>query len=246
MQPISRALPLLGAMLLCAAPAVRAQSAEPGMEPFFVNVNFGYQFSEGSRSLVAHAEKVVYEETATLDSSLPISRGPMIDFAAGYRVWGDVFVGVGISRFGDSGTATHRASVPDPVFFGRNKTVTGSTDNLKRSELAVNPHALWVTPLTDKLDLSIGIGVSVIRLSQDVIGDFQVAPGTQNVSINQPTNETATGVGVFGQLDFIYNINARYGVGAFARYAGAKVDLPSSPDQNVGKMIGGAGIRLRF
>jgi len=244
MQPITRALPALGAMLLCAVPMAYAQSPAPAMEQFFVNVNFGGQLA--TRTLTAQTEKEVYEETATLKSSLEIGRGPVIDFAGGYRIWGDVFVGVGISRFADTGTATHEASIPDPVFFGRPKTVTGSTDNLERSELAINPHALWVTPLTDKLDVSAGLGLSIIRLSQDLIGDFQVAPGTQNVSINQPTRETATGVGVFAQVDFIYNINPMYGAGGFARYAGAKVDLPSSPDQNVGGMIVGGGIRLRF
>ena len=244
MQLITRALPGLAAMLLFAVPAAHAQSAVPAMEQFFVNVNFGYQLAE--RTLTAHAEKSVYEETATLQSSLEITRGPMFDVAGGYRVWGDVFVGVGISRFGDTGTATHRASIPDPVFFNRPKTVTGTTDGLSRSELAINPHALWVTPLADKFDVSAGLGLSIIRLSQDLIGDFQIAPGTQNVSINQATTETATGVGFYAQVDFIYNIKPMYGVGGFVRYAGAEVDLPSSPDQDVGGMIAGGGIRLRF
>lgn len=242
MQPISRAL-LLGAMLLCAAPAVRAQSAEPGMEPFFVNVNFGYQLAD--RSIKASAQKDIYEETATLNSSQTVNGGPMIDFAVGYRVWGDFFAGVGISRFSDTESATTETSVPDPLFFNRPKLVTGQTDGLKRSELAINPQVMWVTPLTDKLDLSAGVGISIIRLSQDVVGDFTVAAGTQNVT-TIATKEDATGVGLYAQLDFIFNINPMYGVGGFARYAGAKVDLASVSDQNVGGMIAGAGIRLRF
>jgi hypothetical protein len=243
MQLTTRALPLVGAMLVCTAPAVRAQSAEPGMERFFVNVNFGYQLAD--RSINATAQKEIYEETATLNSSQAVNRGPVIDFGVGYRVWGDVFVAVGISRFSDTESATTQTSVPDPLFFNRPKLVTGQTDDLKRSELAVNPHVLWVTALADKLDLSAGAGVSIIRLSQDIVGDFTVATGTQNVT-TIATKENVTGVGLFAQLDFIYNINPRYGVGGFARYAGAKVDLPSSPDQNVGGMMVGGGIRLRF
>lgn len=249
MQPITRALPLLGAMLVCAAPAVRAQSAEPAMERFFVNVNFGYQFgyqlADRSLAIEKTLPELVYEEEAKIKSSQAVGRAPMIDFAAGYRVWGDLFVGVGISRFSNTETAAYEATIPDPIFFNRAKKLTGQVDELKRSELAINPHVLWVYPLTDKLDVSGAIGISVIRLSQDLVGTFDVIEPTQNITVS-PATEKATGVGPFAQVDFIYNINPMYGVGGFARYAGAKVDLPSSPDQNVGGMIAGAGIRLRF
>ena len=243
MQLITRALPLLGAILLCAVPAVYAQSPAPAKEKLFVNVNFAAQLAD--RSLNASISKEVYEETATLDSSLKVNRGPVIDFSVGYRVWGDVFAGVGISRFSDTETATTVARIPDPFFFNRPQLVTGSTSDLKRSELAVNPHALWVTALTDKLDISAAVGVSIIRLSQDMVGSFTVPAGTQNVTLSV-TKENATGVGPFAQVDFIYNINPMYGVGGFARYAGAKVDLAVSKDQNVGGLIAGGGIRLRL
>ncbi len=243
MEPITRALPLLGVILLSAVPAVHAQSTGPATEKFFVNVNFGYQLAD--RSLKASAQKTIYEETATLNSSQLVEKGALIDFAVGYRVWGDVFAGVGISRFSDNETATTDARIPDPIFFSRPKTVTGSTSDLKRTELAITPHALWILPLTDRLDLSAAVGVSIIQLSQDLVGDFTVPAGTQNVNV-ATTNETVTGVGPFAQIDFIFNINAMYGVGGFVRYAGAKVDLPSSADHNIGGMIAGAGIRLRF
>jgi hypothetical protein len=44
----------------------------------------------------------------------------------------------------------------------------------------------------------------------------------------------------------IYNLKTRYAVGGYVRYAGAKVDLPSANDLNVGGMQAGGGIRLRF
>ena len=88
-------------------------------------------------------------------------------------------------------------------------------------------------------------GLAIIHLSQDLAGNFDVPKGTQNVTILQ-TTETANGVGPYAQVDFIYNLKTRYGFGGYVRYAGAKVDLPSIADINVGGMQVGGGVRIRF
>jgi hypothetical protein len=41
-------------------------------------------------------------------------------------------------------------------------------------------------------------------------------------------------------------LTRRYGVGAFIRYAGATVDLPSVSDLKVGGFQIGGGLRVRF
>lgn len=237
-------LGLLAGITLCAAAAANAQSPQPATEKFFVNVNFGEQLA--TRTVGASATKTVYEETATLSSTQPVNRGPVFDVGGGYRVWRDIFVGIIISRYSDTETASTTASVPDPIFFNRAKTVTGTTADLKRSELGVYPHAVWTMPLiSDKLDLAVSGGFAIIKVKQDLVVDFAVPQGTQTVITSTTTHE-ATANGLYAAIDVIYNIMARIGVGGYVRYAGAKVDLGPVVDANVGGMHVGGGVRLRF
>ena len=43
-----------------------------------------------------------------------------------------------------------------------------------------------------------------------------------------------------------YMVTPRYGVGVFARYAGATASLPTAGDLDVGGFQFGAGLHLRF
>lgn len=234
---------LCAASSLLGASAASAQVASPATEKFYVNVNVGGQLAD--RTLGSSTSQAVYGETATLTSSQPVAKGMTFDFGGGYRIWHDLYVGIVVTRFSDTADATYTASVPDPVVFGRPRTVTGTETTLDRSEIGFNPHVTWVRPLTDKFDIALGVGASFITLKQRLVNNFQVPVGSQAV-VPLIGEETATGKGVFAQADFIYSLAARYGVGGFIRYAGGKADLPSSPDHNVGGMQAGGGIRLRF
>ena len=241
MANVKYALGLCAGLALC-APSAHAQTPTPSTEKFFLNVNVGGQLA--TRTINAVARKTVFDETATLTSSQPIGRGVVVDFDGGYRVREDFFAGLLVSFFNKSSDAATSASVPDPIFFNRPKIVTGSTSDLKRSEVAITPHVTWARTLTDNFDITFSGGIAIIHLSQDIVGNFDITP-PQTVTILQ-TSESATGVGPYAQVDVIYNLKTRYGVGGYVRYAGAKVDLPSTPDANVGGVQAGGGIRLRF
>ena len=241
MANVKYALGLSVGLALCAASA-HAQTPTPSTEKFFFNANIGAELA--TRTINAVATKIVYDETASLSSHQPIGRGVVFDFDGGYRIREDFFAGLMVSFFSKSDDATTSATIPDPIFFNRPKTITGSTTGLTRSEVAIAPHITWARPLFDKVDITFSGGIAFIHLSQDLVGNFDVTP-PQNVTILQ-TTESKNGVGPYAQIDFIYNLAMRYGVGGFVRYAGAKVDLPSQPKANVGGMQAGGGIRLRF
>src|SRR5262245_28667291 len=241
MAHVKNVLALCAGMVLCAV-SVHAQSPTPSTEKFFLNVNLGGQLA--TRSISQVATKTVYDETASLSSSQAIGRGVVFDFNGGYRVREDFFAGLLVSTFTTSSSATTSASVPDPVFFNRPKTVTGSTTGLKRTEVAVAPHVTWSRTLTDNFDVNFSGGVAIIHVSQDIAGDFNVTP-PQSVAIVQ-TSESKSAAGPFAQVDIIYNVKGRWGVGYYVRYAGAKVDFTSVPGANIGGMQSGGGVRLRF
>jgi hypothetical protein len=242
MANVKYVLGLCVGVALCATSA-HAQTPSPATEKFFLNVNVGGQLA--TRTVNVTATKTVSEETATLISSQPIGRGVVVDFAGGYRIHEDFFAGLLVSFFGSSSDATTTASIPDPIFFNRPKTITGSTSGLSRSEFTIAPHVAWARPLSDNTDITFSGGFAIIHVSQELVGNFNVPAGTQSVEILS-TKETGNGVGPYAQVDLIYNLKARYGVGGYVRYAGAKVDLPSVANANVGGMQAGGGIRLRF
>lgn len=232
------------ALLAAAAPAF-AQAPSPATSKFYVNANVGGQLA--SRTIDTFATKTVYEEPARLDASYPIGSGVLFDFGAGYRVFGDIYVGLSVSTFSKTGEAATLSDIPDPVVFDRTKLdVAGTATGLKHSEMAIMPQIIWAMPLTGKLDLSAGIGPAFVHVSQDVVSDFTVADRTQNVTPVIAT-QTANGTGIAATVDVTYSLTDRLGIGGFARFAPAKVELEATADKiNVGGMQAGAGIRLRF
>ena len=92
--------------------------------------------------------------------------------------------------------------------------------------------------------MTLAIGPSIFSVKQDVIA-VTIPTGTKaaNPSVS---SESKTGVGANFQLDGNYLLTRRYGVGAFIRYAGAKVDLPTVSDLKVGGFHIGGGLRVRF
>jgi hypothetical protein len=241
MAYVKNVLGLCVGMALCAE-SVHAQTPTPATEKFFLNVNVGGELA--TRTINLPTSKIVYDETATMSSHQEIGRGVVFDFDGGYRIRQDFFAGLMVSSFSTTSSATTTASIPDPVFFNRPKTVTGSTSGLKRTEVAIAPHITWSRPLTDNFDINFSGGIAFIHVSQDVVGDFQVTP-PQNVTILQ-TTETKNGTGPYAQIDLAYGFTPKFGVGGYLRYAGAKLDLPSVPKANVGGMQAGGGVRLRF
>ena len=95
--------------------------------------------------------------------------------------------------------------------------------DLKQSTVAINFQIVWMRPLTDRFDLSVFGGPSIIRVKQDI------ASATAEDRIPCPTiesqSETTGKAGTVG-VDLSYRLNDRYGVGGFVRYAGGAVDLP--------------------
>lgn len=231
------------ALILSAAPT-QAQTPEPATNKFFASVNIGAQLA--SRNLDTQVSQTVYDETATLTASTPIGNGVMPDFGVGYRVYGDIFVGVTVSLFSTTSSASTSTVVPDPLVFDRFARANGTVADLKHKETAILPQVIWTTAVTDKIDFVAGAGPAFVRLSQDVVNAFTVPSGTQNVNATIG-NETASAVGFGAQIGVNYNLSPRLAVGGFARFAPAKVTLDSgTKDLNVGGMQAGGGLRVNF
>jgi hypothetical protein len=217
------------------------QASLPGSA--FLSINVGAQPQR--RTVRTSMTFPLYDETAAVTSSQPIKNGPMFDITGGYRAWRSVAVAVGVSSFSTSGTSSVTASIPDPGFFDRARTIVQDATGLGRREIGVHLQAVWSRPMTDRIEVSLSAGPSIIRVSQQLAATVTVPARTQNVNLVEET-QSGTALGANVGFDGSYMLTPQYGLGVFLRYAGASVDLPAVSGLKVGGVQGGFGFRARF
>jgi hypothetical protein len=242
----ARLLMLVTGLAVAAASEVAAQTPSEPAKQAFLNVNVGAQ--PAIRSIASSSSFQLHDETATVTTSQGIGNGAIFDINGGYRVWQNLAIGIGYSTlFSNPYDNTLVASIPDPLFFNRPKTVTVVTTGLEHSEKTVYLQAVWIVPVTDKIDVALSAGPSFIRVRQELVlpSSVTIPVGTQNVNVATSVEErTAKGVNL--GFDGTYLFTKRVGAGIFARYSGGSVDIPGAEGLKVGGFQTGLGIRVRF
>jgi hypothetical protein len=224
--------------------AASSAAAQPTAAPnIFISLNGGVHAS--SEDVSVSAAQSLYNETATVSAEQTVGGGPMIDFSVGYRVWNDVSIALGLSSFSDTAQARATASVPHPAIFDRFATRELTVDDLKHSQRAVHLSVMWTTPIAEKMDGSILLGPSFIRVKQDLVTGITVPAGTQNAdAVTAEESESAVGFHLGG--DVTYAVTPRIGVGGLVRFVIGSVELPSAGDLSVNGFEIGGGVRVRF
>jgi hypothetical protein len=244
MKNTTEVLALVAVGLFAAGSAANAQTEPPQI---FVGVNVGFQAH--SHVFTSTDSFSVYDETATVASTQSVSNAFLFDVSGAYRVLDNLAVGVGVSTFGDSGDASMTAVVPHPLFFNSSRTVTAVSENLDRRETFINLQAILFLPVPDFMPddarIALVVGPTIMNVSQELVRSAIVPAGTQN-AVPAVESQSKTGVGFNGGFDLTYPVNPRYGVGAFVRYTGGKLDLDSVTDMKVGGFQAGVGLRVGF
>jgi hypothetical protein len=245
------------AVAVCAVLAAGASRAEAQMLPWedkgYLTFNLGMQLQ--SREFVEASTPVIYAENALITVPHSVSGGLLVDFGGGWRIWRNLAIGAGFSRFADSETPTLTAEIPHPLSFGSLRPATASTGKLSHSETAIHLNALWMFPISDKFEIGAFIGPSFYKISQDFVGGLSTVEGglpfgTVTISSIDLVSESKRATGVNVGVDGTYLINKNFGAGAFLRFAGASADLVTAGGGTVtvdagGIQIGG-GLRYRF
>jgi hypothetical protein len=231
------------ALLAGSARQAAAQSAATEGQ-ISLNLEVGAQPQQ--RTIEASSSIPLYDETATFNTTQPVHNGPIFGGSIGYRVGPTIGVAIGFDFFkARASDAAIIASIPNQLRFNQPTTVTATAADLKHSETSVHLQAVWFHPLTDKIDLSLAAGPSIIKVKQDLATNVTVAAGTTNLTISQVTeSKNVFGVNLGG--DAIYTLNPKAGVGIFIRYVGAKADLPSVQDLSVAGLQAGVRLRVLF
>ena len=218
----------------------------------FVSINGGYQASSTDfRNSIAITEFV---EQGSVDSSYNVKAGPQLDVAGGARVWRSLGIGIGITRFSKSGTATVAGKIPHPFFFNQTRSVEGEAAGLKREELAFHIQAMAVVPGGERLSLAVFAGPSFFNVKQGIVQKLQYSQGYpydtatfSGVDTDTPSEST---IGFNAGADVGYFFARHVGIGGVIRFSRASVDFTSIDGEtfavDAGGVQAGAGLRLRF
>ncbi len=255
MKRASRLAMFAALMLLVVTVQAQAQ-VTPWEDRVFVNVNFGYQ-NRAATDIATSKTSTIYDETATVSSTQTIeSSGGMFDVAGGIRLFGNFGIGVGYNRLSREAAGTITAKVPHPLFYDQPRTASAEIANLKHQETALHLMGVFVLPITNKFDVTLSAGPTFFNLEQQTIsGDAQYSEAGapyNSITLNSVTKVTTKEkkVGYNVGADLTVRITTNIGIGGFARYAAAKIEIVPSAGEalevNVGGLQFGGGIRLRF
>lgn len=223
----------------------------------FIYVNGGYQ--SGTQTLSDSGTFSLYSEQGRFDVDYDVDRsGGVFDVGVGIRVWRNLAVGFGFSRTSSEQVGNVTAVVPHPVFLNRARTTSDEVAGLDRSEVGVHLQAVWMLPVTDRIEVALSAGPSFFTVSQDFVSRVTF-PDERNRTPAQlatveiasaPTteaSESATGVNVGADITYLFT--DQIGAGFFLRYAGGSADVALSAGTvslDIGGFQVGGGIRLRF
>jgi hypothetical protein len=232
-------------LAMCAAVAPKAAAQMTWTDKGFANLSGGVQ--AGSHTLHTSTTFPLYDETATVATSQKVKGGGLFDVSAGYKVWRNLALAVGYSTTGSKSDTAVTGSIPDPVFTDRLRAVTSTASGLKHSEGAVHLMAVWMMPVTDKIDVGISVGPSIFSVKQDVPSTLAISEPGPTAGAVTVTREKKSAAGFNIGVDVAYMLTKRYGVGGLARYTGASVSLAGATEKlTVGGFQIGGGLRVRF
>ena len=238
------------AITLAASPA-RAQSAS-WTDRGYVTVNGGLKASPSSFTGTTHP--IAFVEAAKVDTSYKVKPAPEFDVAGGVRVWRNLAIGAGVSRFSKQDAADVQAQVPHPFYLGRSRSVSGSVSGLTRVEKALHVQAVWMAPVSERWQVAISGGPSMFNVEQDLVEDVTITStypfDTAAFAAGVSNKQTHTGVGFNVGADVTRLLSRHVGIGGAVSFSRAQVKMPSATDTTLKVDAGGAhvggGIRLRF
>jgi hypothetical protein len=242
MRKTSTILAIAVVVVAAARSNVSAQTELAPVTRGFVNFDVGAQTQ--SRTIATTSTLPVFGETATITTNQEIRKGAVVGIEGGYRVWRNLAVAVGVTRFSRESDGAVSAVIPNPLVFDQPLTLNLTQSNLSHTETGVHVMAVYFFPITDKIDVSVSAGPSFIHVHQDYVVPT-IPTGTQTVNLSS-SSETGTAKGANVGVDANYFFTKNVGAGVFMRYAGGSLDLPSVKSLSVGGFQIGVGARVHF
>jgi hypothetical protein len=239
-----------GLVTVCGLLAAVPATAQP-LPRFTISVNGGYQPS--STSFDDRFTFDLNRETASVDADYSVEAGPLFDAGVGFRIWKGLGAGIAISRFTVDSTGQAEATLPHPLFFQRNRQISGEMTGITREETGIHIQAQYYLPPFGRFYVTLAGGPSVLDIQQSIVTDvnyteeFPYDTATYVGVDSQRVSGTATGFNAGADVRWMFTRNI--GVGGVVRYTRASVDLTRNNRTvtvDAGGVQVGGGVRLAF
>ena len=229
---------------------------------WLVNVDGGYQTNEILSILTDPLTFTLYAEQGEV--LIPFTKNdlPSLDVRAGVRLWRNLGVALGYSRFVRNYEAEVTVRTPHPFFFNRHRVFTQPTD-LRRTEETIHLQAQWTLPITSRFDVTVFGGPSLFLVKQELLGlltreeyPFETPPVTGVVRGRRKESPLGFSVGADVAAFFTDHVGVGY-LMRFSRATGTFTSFESGIlvqslgeavtfDTKFGGFTAAGGLRLRF
>ena len=195
-----------------------------------------------------------FAEDGVINTAYKGKAGPGFEIGIQYRFTKNLGVNASFGLINRDQEATFDARLPHPLFFNRDREVTGTLDGYKVTESAFHL-GLVLTGSGGSLDYSVFAGPSMIKVESDVLDRIQYSHTypfdtvTVTATPARSLDDNPIGFHVGGSLDF--HFSERFGLGTKVRFSQAKAKLvPADGGQEIELDAGGlqitGGVRIFF
>ena len=242
-----RILPALIVLLAAAAPA----SAQSAKEQLWFSFSGGVQPTNNSFTDVF--DLMLYTEPEHVTVAYPAKTGFLIAASGGYRVWRQLFVGLGVTRYSASGDAQVTAQLPHPFFDNTYRNIEG-TAPMTRGEIGAHALIGWMLRPTRRVRVMVTAGPSYISAKQPIVTEVAFTEtypyDTAQFTGVRPTESLRGAPGFNAGADVFWKFGKNTGVGGLVQFTHARVRVPANAGRSVRFDAGGgqvaAGLRFLF
>jgi hypothetical protein len=244
---------LIGACATVLAAATAQAQSTDWIDKAYVNVNVALQLT--ARPVDEQLAPIIYSERAAIGASHAGSGGLLtLDVGGGVRLWRNLGAGATFTKFAAAESLNVTARVPSPTLFNQPRTASAVAP-IERSDSAIHFQAVYLLPISPRIDLALSAGPSLISVQQDLISGIELqeaAPPATGVAIAKVATLTRQGtiVGVNAGADITFFLTPMLGVGATGRYARGTLATTLSDgrpvDLDAGGLQLGFGVRVRI
>jgi hypothetical protein len=192
-------------------------------------------------------------EPAPVLASAPRATVPGFDVGGAVRLWRNMGASVAISYLTRAAGANITAQIPHPFYFDQPRAIAGTVSNVTHAELATHVDGAVLLP-RERLEVMLFGGLSILRLSQDLVSDVTYADAypfdTARFVDAAKTRAAGTKVGYNAGADVAWRLSPAWGIGGLVRYVHATarltIDGRDAGTRDAGGLQVGGGLRVRF
>ena len=220
----------------------------------FLNVNLGFQMTD--RPFDEAVTPIIYGERASVAATHPVAGKRLtLDIGGGVRLWRSLGVGGALTKFSSEETSTVVARVPHPTLFNQPRLASKDAP-FNRKESAIHIDAVYVKPITPRVDVMVAGGPSILTVTQDLLQRIDVAEGgppftTVGIGNVAKTTRDVRTYGFHVGGDVTWFVTPLVGIGVGVRYVMASLsttltDGTTPIDIDAGGLQIGWGARIRL